>query len=74
LGGTSRSISRWFRELTEKNLRRGIFASVPDLIANIEHYLAVHNDEPKPYKWTATADPRQDPTRPNQPRSSSQSN
>jgi hypothetical protein len=27
---------------------RGIFASVPDLIANIEHYLAVHNDDPSP--------------------------
>jgi hypothetical protein len=35
---------------------RGIFASVPDLIANIEHYLAVYNDEPKPYRWTATAE------------------
>jgi transposase len=49
-------VERWFRELTDKNLRRGIFASVPDLIANIEHYLAVYNDEPKPYRWTATAE------------------
>jgi transposase len=30
-------VERWFRDLTDKNLRRGIFASVPDLIASIEH-------------------------------------
>ena len=30
--------------------------SVPDLIASIESYLAAHNDDPKPYVWTATAE------------------
>lgn len=30
--------------------------SVPDLIASIESYLAAHNDDPKPYMWTATAE------------------
>lgn len=49
-------VERWFRDLTEKNLRRGIFASVPDLIDSIEDYLAAHNDNPKPYTWTATAE------------------
>jgi transposase len=48
-------VERWFRDLTEKNLRRGIFGSVPELIASIEDYLAVNNDNPKPYVWTATA-------------------
>ena len=48
-------VERWFRELTDKNLRRGIFASVPDLIASIETYLNAHNENPKPYVWTATA-------------------
>ena len=47
---------RWFRELTDKALRRGVFHSVPDLIAKIEDYLAAHNDHPKPFVWTATAD------------------
>jgi transposase len=49
-------VERWFRELTDKNLRRGIFGSVPDLIASIEEYLAAHNDDPQPYVWTATAE------------------
>jgi transposase len=49
-------VERWFRELTDKNLRRGIFGSVPDLIASIEDYLDAHNDDPQPYIWTATAE------------------
>jgi len=49
-------VERWFRDLTDKNLRRGIFGSVPDLIASIEKYLAVTNNDPKPYVWTATAE------------------
>jgi transposase len=49
-------VERWFRELTDKALRRGVFHSVPDLIAKIEQYLAAHNEDPKPFVWTATAD------------------
>lgn len=49
-------VERWFRDLTEKNLRRGIFGSVPDLIDSIENYLTVHNANPKPFRWTATAE------------------
>jgi transposase len=49
-------VERWFRELTDKALRRGVFHSVPDLIAKIEQYLAAHNADPKPFVWTATAD------------------
>jgi len=49
-------VERWFRELTDKALRRGVFHSVPDLIARIEDYLAAYNDEPKPFVWTAPAD------------------
>ena len=41
-------VERWFRELTDKALRRGVFHSVPDLIAKIEDYLAAHNNDPKP--------------------------
>jgi transposase len=49
-------VERWFRDLTDKNLRRGIFGSVPELIASIEDYLAANNANPKPYVWTATAE------------------
>jgi len=49
-------VERWFRELTDKALRRGVFHSVPDLIAAIEAYLTAHNDDPKPFVWTATTD------------------
>jgi transposase len=48
-------VERWFRELTDKNIRRGSFPSVPDLIASIEDYLQVNNDSPRPLIWTATA-------------------
>lgn len=49
-------VERWFRDLTQKNLRRGIFASVPDLIDSIETYIEVNNEHPTPYRWTATAE------------------
>jgi transposase len=49
-------VERWFRELTDKMIRRGVFHSVDDLMAAIEEYLRVHNDDPKPFVWTATAE------------------
>ena len=49
-------VERWFRDLTDKNLRRGIFASVPDLIASIKTYIDTHNAAPEPSVWTATAE------------------
>jgi len=49
-------VERWFRDLTDKALRRGVFHSVPDLIAAIERYLQANNAEPKPFVWTASAD------------------
>lgn len=33
-----------------------MFHSVPDLIASIEAYLDAHNNDPKPFIWTATAE------------------
>lgn len=47
---------RFFRELDTKALRRGSFNSVPDLITAIQEYLDAHNDDPKPFVWTATAE------------------
>ena len=49
-------VERWFRELTTKRIRRGVFKSVPDLIAAIEEYVQVHNANPKPFVWTKSAD------------------
>ncbi len=48
-------VERWFRELTEKRIRRGSFLSVPELIAAIEEYMAASNGDPKPLVWHASA-------------------
>lgn len=48
-------VERFFRDLTTKRLRRGIFHSVEDLITSITRYLETHNDAPKPFIWTAKA-------------------
>jgi hypothetical protein len=49
-------VERWFRNITDKAIRRGVFHSVPDLITAIEKYLAANNANPKPFVWTATAE------------------
>jgi len=49
-------IERWFRELTDKRLRRGSFASVSSLIAAIEEYLSNHNQNPRVFIWSAPVD------------------
>jgi transposase len=48
-------IERFFRDLSTNRIRRGTFASVRELIAAIESYIAQHNREPKPFIWTAKA-------------------
>jgi transposase len=49
-------VERWLRELTDKALRRGVFHSVPDLTNAIEEYLNAHNNDAKPFVWTASID------------------
>jgi transposase len=49
-------VERWFRELTQKALRRGVFHSVPDLTTAINAFLTAHNTDPKPFVWTASID------------------
>jgi transposase len=49
-------VERWFREITDKRIRRGSFASVPELIGAIESYLDGHNQNPKIFTWTASAE------------------
>ena len=48
-------VERFFRDLTDKQLSRGVFHSVAELIAAIERYIAQHNRNPKPFIWTARA-------------------
>ena len=49
-------IERWFGEITRKRIRRGVFRSVPELIAAIEEYIRCNNEDPKPFVWTKRAE------------------
>ena len=46
-------VERWFREITDKRIRRGTFDSVAELIEAIEAYIARHNENPRSFTWTA---------------------
>ena len=48
-------VERFFRDLTQNQLRRGIFRDVEDLVVAIGEYIDKHNDNPKPFVWTAKA-------------------
>jgi transposase len=49
-------VERWFKELTDRRLRRAAFSSVPVLIEAIELWAEHWNDDPKPFIWHAQAD------------------
>jgi len=49
-------IERWFGELTSKRVRRGSFESVEDLQDAITEFMAVWNEKPRPFIWTATVE------------------
>ena len=49
-------VERWFAELTNKRIRRGVFRSVSELETAIRDYINVHNQDPKPFTWMRTAD------------------
>ena len=55
-GSWVNQVERWFAEITEKRIRRGSFTSVPSLEKAIQEYLDHHNENPKPFVWTADAD------------------
>jgi transposase len=48
-------IERFFRDLTDKRIRRGIFHNVKELVTAIRDYIGQHNHNPKPFIWTAKA-------------------
>lgn len=48
-------VERFFRDISENRLRRGVFTSVPELTSAIDQYIVNHNTNPKPFIWTASA-------------------
>ena len=48
-------IERWFRDLTNKRIRRDAFPSVKALEHAIYEYIDLNNETPKPFVWTASA-------------------
>ena len=49
-------VERWFAELTNKQIRRGVHRSTRELEIAIENYLALNNKHPKPFVWNKSAD------------------
>jgi transposase len=48
-------VERFFRDITVERIRNGVFRNVGELVDAIEHYVRVHNQDPKPFVWTAKA-------------------
>jgi len=48
-------VERFFRDLTHKRLRRGVFRDLEELMLAIGDYIDRHHDNPKPFIWTARA-------------------
>ena len=48
-------VERFFRDLTEKQLRRGVFSSVKELKESVMSFIEKHNKAPAPYIWTKSA-------------------
>ena len=49
-------VERWFAELTNKQLRRGVHRSVAQLKTAIREFITAHRSNPKPFVWTKSAD------------------
>ena len=49
------TVERFFRDLTQNRLRRGVFQNVEQLIMALGEYIDKHNRNPKPFIWTAKA-------------------
>ena len=49
-------VERWFREITDKRIRRGVFHNVKQLVDAITAYVDEHNEAPKSFTWTAKVD------------------
>lgn len=49
-------VERFFALLTDKKIRRGVHRSVKELKADIVAFIERHNADPKPFRWTKSAD------------------
>jgi transposase len=49
-------VETWFSILTRRSVRRGTYASVPELIDSIQAFITGYNQRAKPFTWTKTAD------------------
>ena len=49
-------VERWFAELTQKQLWRGVHRSTRELEAAIYNYMKMSNENLRPFRWTKTAD------------------
>jgi transposase len=49
-------VERWFALLTQRQIKRGSHRSVRELEAAIREFIAAHNQQPKPFRWTKSAD------------------
>jgi hypothetical protein len=50
------AVENFFSKMTRQRIRRGVFRSIADLQTAINAYLAEHNADPKPFRWTKSAD------------------
>ncbi len=49
-------VERFFADLTERQIRRGVHRSTKELEAAIHDYIGTVNANPKPFRWTKSAD------------------
>jgi hypothetical protein len=49
-------VERWFAELTRRQIQRGVHTSVRQLETDFRTFIDLHNRNPKPFKWTKSAD------------------
>jgi len=49
-------VERWFALLTQRQIKRGSHRSVADLEAVIREFISVHNRQPRPFRWTKSAE------------------
>ena len=49
-------VERWFAELTRKQLQRGVHRSTAELEEDTIAFIETYNENPKPYRWTKSAD------------------
>ena len=56
LGLLDQQVERFFALLTDKQIRRGVHRSVDELEQAINRFIETHNQAPKPFRWTKSAD------------------